>query len=116
MRRFIGQILGNILALWLATYFIAGIKYDNNWQTLIVAGLILGVVNFILKPIISLISLPLIILSLGFFSIIINALMLYIVAYFVEGLKIESFLAAILGAFLISIINILINSLFKSKK
>ncbi len=116
MRRLIVQILSNILAIWLAVYLIPGITWNNKWQTLVIAGVILGLANFILKPILSLLSLPLIILSLGLFSVIINVALLYLAAYLVPGFNIQNLLAAVLGTLLISIVNIVISFLFKKRK
>lgn len=115
MKRFIAQILSNILAIFLATELISGITYDKNWQTLVAAGIVLGAVNFLVKPFISLFSLPLLILSLGLFSIVINAIMLYLTAYLVEGFDIKNFLSALLASILISIINVFVSSVFRKK-
>jgi putative membrane protein len=75
--KLVAQILAGILGLWLAEKFIAGVSFHGNWQVLFCAGAILGLLNSFVKPIIKLISLPLRIITLGFFSIIINMTMVW---------------------------------------
>ncbi len=114
MRRAIVQILINMLALFLAAKFVPGIEYDGRWDTLLFAGAVLGLVNFFIKPLVSFLAFPLLVLSLGLFSIVINAGMLWLTDYFVPGFRVDSFTAAILGVLIISAVNIFLSS-FKEK-
>lgn len=70
--RLILQIISGILAIWLATRLVPGVEVVDSWQTFFLVGLVLGLFNFFLKPILNIITLPLRILTLGLFSIIIN--------------------------------------------
>jgi putative membrane protein len=104
--RFIVQILTNGLAIFLAAYLVPGIVFTGNILTLLIAGLILGLINFFIKPILKLISAPLIILTLGFFTIAINMGLLWLLDYFVKELTITGLLTLFWGAIIISAVNI----------
>lgn len=70
------QIVGGTLGIYLAQRFVPGVKFTGNWQTLIWIGVILGLLNYFVKPILKLITLPLRILTLGLFTFIINILII----------------------------------------
>jgi putative membrane protein len=80
------------------------------------AGLILGLVNTLIRPIIKLLALPINILTLGLFNIVINAGMLWVVDYFVDNFKISSFWGYFWSSLLISIITVLLSRLFLYEK
>jgi putative membrane protein len=90
------------LGLWLATRWVSGITVDDA-GTLILAGLLLGVMNAIVRPIAIVLTIPITIVTLGFFLLVINAAMLALVAAFLPGLHIAGFRAALLGALIVSI-------------
>jgi len=113
--RFIIQILVNALAIFLADYLIPGIVFQGDILTLFIAGLILGLINFILKPILKLISAPLIALSLGLFVIIINIALLWLLEYFVPELTITGFWSYFWGVLIISIVNMFFGTGRKKK-
>lgn len=71
-RKLILQIIVGILGIWLATELVAGVVFTGPIKTLLIAGLILGLINFFIKPILNLITLPLRILTFGLFSLVIN--------------------------------------------
>jgi len=73
------QILAGILGLYLATKFVSGVEFIGPIQSLLLAGLILGLVNFLVKPIVKFITWPLRVLTFGLFTIIINMGMIWIV-------------------------------------
>jgi len=78
-RKLILQIIAGILGIWLATEFVNGITFTNNLKILLFAGLILGLINFFIKPILNLITLPLRVLTLGLFSIVINMAIVWVI-------------------------------------
>ena len=85
MRNLFLKIISGILGLWLASQFIAGVSFTGSWKILLFAGFILGLINFFIKPILKLITLPLRILTLGLFSLIINMAMIWLVdLFFIE--------------------------------
>lgn len=79
MGKLILQIIAGIAGLWLATQFVAGVTFTGKIQSLLLAGAFLGLVNFFIKPILKVVTLPLRILTLGLFTIIINMAMIWVV-------------------------------------
>ncbi len=90
------------LGLWLATRWVSGITI-NTPTTLLLAALLLGVVNAIVRPIAVVLTLPVTLFTLGLFLLIVNAAMLALVALFLPGFGIRSFWAAFLAAVIVSI-------------
>jgi putative membrane protein len=102
----------NTVAVLVATHVVKGIHFDQgDWVGLLLATLVLGLLNTFVRPVLLLLSLPLVILSLGLFTIVINAFLLYLVGELFQTFHVDSFGAALLGALIISIISILLNSL-----
>jgi putative membrane protein len=106
------------LLKWLVTavsiFIVANIFnliYIENLQVLILAALVLGILNAFFRPFLLLLTLPINLLSLGLFTLVINAFLLYVVSGLVSGFEITSFWKAFWAALLISIVNALINFL-----
>lgn len=85
--------------------------YIENLQVLILAALVLGILNAFFRPFLLLLTLPINLLSLGLFTLVINAFLLYVVSGLVSGFEITSFWKAFWAALLISIVSALINFL-----
>ena len=98
----------NLLALMIAGSMIPGIKIESVGMAIAAAGF-LGIVNAIIRPVVLILTLPINLLTLGLFTLVINAAMLMLVAEVVPGLVIERFRAAFFGALLISFISWVIN-------
>jgi len=98
----------NLLALVIAGSLIKGIRIESIGMGILAAG-ILGIVNAVIRPIVLVLTLPITLLTLGLFTLVINALMLMIVANLVPGFIIESFRAAFWGGFIISLVSWLLN-------
>ncbi len=108
---FIIKVLINAAALWVAARFVPGIELTADvWQILLIA-LVFGLINAVLKPILKVLSLPVIILTLGLFAIIVNVILLAITAGLMDGLTIVGFLPALLGAIVISIVSAILNAI-----
>jgi putative membrane protein len=90
------------LGLWLATRWVSGIFIDSP-TTLVMAGLLLGLVNGIVRPIAVVLTLPFTILTLGLFLLVVNAGMLGLVALLLPGFHIDGFWTAVLAALIVSI-------------
>ena len=116
MLRFIVRILGNALAVSLAAFFVQNFTFPKDWKLLLLAGLILAVFNAVLKPILKLISAPLMILSLGLFSLVINAALLWLLTLFLPQLQIRGFWAYFWGTLIISLVNWLVAVATKKAK
>jgi len=92
------------LGLWLATDWVSGVSIDTP-ATLILAGILLGVVNSIIRPIAILLTLPMTILTLGLFLLVINAGMVALVAWMLPGMHVRSFVAAFWTSILVSLVS-----------
>ena len=117
----IGEILGllakwlvNSLALFAADYLVRGITIYDFWSGLAAAAL-LGIVNAVIRPVLIILTLPINIMTLGFFTLIINALMLKLVVRIVGGIAINGFMAAFWGALIISLVSWFLSLFFDSK-
>ena len=104
-------ILSNALAIYVAARLVDGIKVDLTTTNLLIVGALLGFVNTFIRPVIKLLSFPIILLTLGIFVVIINIAMLLLVAYLLDGFAIESIRAAFWGVIIISLVNYLISSI-----
>lgn len=80
MKKLILQIITGILAIWLATQFIKGVEFSGPVQIILLAGAILGLLNFFIKPLLKIITLPLRILTFGLFSLVINMGIIWLVS------------------------------------
>ena len=111
LKKFILNWLINTLAVLVAVYLVPGIHYGSPID-LIAASLVLGILNAVVRPIMLLLALPLLIFTLGFFLLVINALVLYLVGFLLRPhFYVESFWAAFWGALIISIVSIVLNAL-----
>lgn len=72
MLRLLLTIISGILGIWLAYRFVAGVDFTGDWKSLLLAGIVLGLINFYIKPILKLITLPIRLLTLGLAGILIN--------------------------------------------
>jgi putative membrane protein len=112
MKSFLQRWLINTLAVLVATYVVSGISYGKPVD-LFVAALILGILNAILRPLLLLLSLPLLIFTLGLFTLVINALLLLLASWLVgeSHFHVAGFWPAFFGALVISLVSIVLNSL-----
>jgi len=94
------------LGLWLSTEWIHGVRIDSP-STLILAGILLGIVNAIVRPIAILLTLPMTIVTLGLFLLVINAAMVALVAWILPGMHVAGFWAAFWSAVLVSAVSII---------
>jgi putative membrane protein len=100
------------VAIMLLTYIIPGISVRSFYSALI-AALVLGLVNAVIRPLLILLTLPVNILTLGLFTLVINALMLWLVASVVKGFDVKNFAAAFLGALVLWAVSWFTNALTK---
>jgi len=103
-----------VVSLYLVSLIVPGIYFDNTFS-IIVAGLIFGIVNAIIRPFFMFFSLPLIFLTLGLFTFIINGLMLLIVSKIVPGFHVLSFWDAVFASIVLSLLNLIIKGVFLGK-
>ena len=101
----------NALALYLTTLIVPGVKVPT-FGAAVVSGLVLGIVNAVIRPIILLLTLPLNILTLGLFTLVVNTAMLYIVSSITQ-LRLQNFGSAFLGAIVLTIISAILSRLIR---
>jgi len=114
MLRLIIKWLINSVALLVVVNMIPGTSV-SNWTTLIVAALVLGLINIFFKPVVLLLTLPINVVSLGLFTLIINTALFYLTAMIVKGFTVTGFWAAFWGAFVFSLISLLLNICMKAE-
>ncbi len=117
---FVVRVVINGVAIWLATLVLPGLSIVGTGSTLQTIGvialvaLVFGIVNAIVKPIVKLLSIPLYILTLGLFTLVVNALMLMLTAWITErtdwGLRIDNFGTAVLGALIVSVVSFVLSA------
>jgi putative membrane protein len=106
----------NCVALIVAAAIIPAISYGDDLGTLLLAGLILGFVNFAVRPWIVLLTLPAVILSLGLLLLAINALMLWLTSRIVDGFTIGGFWSTVGGAAIVWLVNVALRSMLRSSR
>jgi putative membrane protein len=106
---FVIKVLVTAAAVWVAVELVDGLEFDGTWVGLIVIAAILGVVNAFARPIVTILSLPLVLLTLGLFLLVINALMLSLTIWISEalslGLSSTGFGATLFGAIIITVVS-----------
>lgn len=102
MPGFVIRLALNILGLWLATEMVSGFSIEGA-GSFIAAGLLLGIVNAIIRPIVLLLTLPFTVLTLGLFILVVNAVMLALVSTLVSDFRIDGFGAAFFGAIIVGL-------------
>jgi putative membrane protein len=106
---FIGRLIANAAALWVASYLLAGIQYTGSWPGLLGVALLFGLVNTLIKPVLTVLSLPVQVLTLGMFTFVINALLLMLTSWLAGSLGIafvvDGFVTALIGALIVSIVS-----------
>ena len=105
----------NALALLLVAYLYSGVQVDGIFAALI-AALVLGLVNAIIRPLLVVLTLPVTILTLGLFIFVINAFMFWFVTEIVKGFTVTGFMAALIGSLMFSVISLVTNWLVFDKE
>lgn len=110
--KLIGYLIVNTAALMITAYLVPGFSVDN-FQAAIVAAIVIGVINTFLKPILSILTLPISIMSLGIFSIVLNVLLLMLAANLTPGFSVSGFMAALIGSLVLTLVGGFLNMLAK---
>jgi putative membrane protein len=105
------------LGLWIAAGLLSGsVSYHgNHLGTVVIAGLVLAILNAIIKPLLVIISLPAILLTLGLFMLIINGVTVYLASKLYSGLQISSFGVAVLTGIIIGLVNYLVTAILEER-
>ena len=102
MPGFLIRMLITAAGLWVASAIVSGLRVEGL-GTLLGAALLLGLANAVVRPLVILLTLPITVLTLGFFLLVINGMMLLLVASFLDGFQLHGFLPAILGSIVVSL-------------
>lgn len=109
---FLVQWIVVAIALWVTAYIVPGVSF-SSLTALAVAALVLGLVNALVRPILTILTLPLTVLTLGLFYLVVNGLAFGLAAALTPGFTVAGFGSAIIGALLVSIVSWFVGSLFK---
>jgi putative membrane protein len=110
MLSFLIRLVVNAIALLIVAYLLPGV-HVSSFVGALVAALVLGIVNAVLRPILVILTLPVVILTLGLFTLVINAITFYFVGQLGIGLEVHGFWSAFLGAIVLSVVSYVLSSL-----
>ena len=102
------QYLGTVGAILVTVFIVPGIT-DTGWEATLLAALVWSVITLVIKPVLKILTLPITIITFGLFSFVLNALLFWLMASIVPGFAVAGFWAALLGAFVLSILTWLIH-------
>ena len=111
--RFLIRFLTNAAALWVATRIVPGVTFSGGWVPFLGVALVLAVINATLRPLVKVLTCPLILLTLGLFALVVNGLMLWLTSSVSQalglGFHVTGFWAAFFGCLVISIVSTLVS-------
>ena len=114
---FLIRLLVNAAALWVATRLVPGVSYDGGALPMLGVALVFGVVNAFLRPVLKLLTFPLIIVTLGFFALVVNGLMLWLTSSLSAslglGFHVSGFWAAFWGGLVVSLVSTILSLLIR---
>jgi putative membrane protein len=109
----------NAIALYVAVQFVAGINFEGSWTGLLWLALIIGLLNALVRPVLKLLTFPLIILTLGLFTVVINTIVLMLTSSigqaFNLGLTVDGFWSALLGSIVISLVSVVLSLILRDE-
>jgi putative membrane protein len=112
---FFARLLVNAAALWVATRVVTGVTYDGGWLPFLGVAVVFGVVNAFIRPVTKILTFPIIIVTLGIFSLVVNGLMLWLTSSLSAalglGFHVRGFSAAFWGALVVSIVSTILSML-----
>ena len=116
---FVVRLLVNAAALWVATRLVPGVTYAGGWLPFLGVALVFGFVNAFIRPVAKLLTFPLIIITLGIFSLVVNGLMLWLTSSLSSalglGFHVSGFMPAFWGALVVSIVSTLLGILIRDR-
>ena len=105
------RILISAVAVYVASLFIPGIQVSGGAGTYLIVAIVLGFLNAFIKPILTILTIPITIVTLGLFLLVLNVLMVYLTDYLVSGFHVTGFIAALLFSIVVSIVTSLIDAI-----
>jgi putative membrane protein len=116
MQNFLIRLLVNALALAAAAWLLDGIQMSGELFDVLLVALVFGLLNAVLKPILLFFSIPLLVVTLGLFALVVNAVMLMITARLLDDFAVAGFWTAVLGSIVISLVTMILGSALKDGK
>jgi len=116
LRRLVIRFAVNAAALYVAAWALPGVTYGDESATVLVAAAVFTLVNAWVKPVVTVLSLPFIVLTLGLFYFLVNVLMLYVTDWLVGNFDIESLGAGVLAAIIVSVVNAVLHPLLPGRR
>ena len=113
MLRFIIRIIGNAVALYVASMLVPGFMVNGTWEQYLIAGVILAILNMVVRPILKVVTFPIILLTLGLFTFIINILILWLLSAILPFISISGFIALFWATIVVSILNVFFSLIAK---
>ncbi|OGG79413.1 hypothetical protein A3A39_00440 [Candidatus Kaiserbacteria bacterium RIFCSPLOWO2_01_FULL_54_13] len=101
--------LGTVAAVMLTVNLVPGITVSGGWTTILLVALVWSVIVMVVKPVLTILTLPITIITLGLFSFVLNAVLFYAITWVVPGFEVAGLLPAVLGALVLSIVSWLIH-------
>ncbi len=108
LSKFLGKVAANALGLYAASYFLQGVILTGGWQGLAIAAIGLAVLHTILRPILKIITAPLVLITLGLFNVVINIAILWIADHYLTQIAFTDFYSLAITSIIITIANIII--------
>ncbi len=103
------RFLGTVAAVVLTVNIVPGIEVSGGWLTILLVALVWSVITMVIRPVLSVLTLPITLITFGLFAFILNALLFWAMEFVVPGFSVDGFLAALLGAVVLSVLGWLIN-------
>src|SRR5512136_776208 len=107
------RLVINAVALYVATRIVPGLTFDGHWTTIALVAGIFGLVNALVRPVLEVLTCPLILLTLGLFIFVINAIMLLLTGVMADqlnlGFHVAGFVAALIGSLVVSVVSFVLN-------
>jgi putative membrane protein len=110
LNTFFAHLLLTAAMLLLMANFVRGVQVEG-WGSALIGAIVLGLMNAVVRPLMILFTLPLTILTFGFFLLVINAFMLWLVAALVPGIRVQGFGPALLGSLVLTVLNLVVGIL-----
>ena len=110
------RILLNGLGLWAAAQLLPGVHYSGDLWYLLIAGCVLGLLNLIVRPLLTLLSLPLLVITLGLFYLVLNGFLFWLLDRLLDGLAVDSFFWAMAGGLFLALWNLVLRQIFEARK
>jgi putative membrane protein len=114
--RFVTSWLTNVAALFIAAWLVPGVGYGDEGWALALAGLVLGAVNLVVRPVVILLALPAVVLTFGLALLLVSALMLYLTDLIVPDFETGGFWSTVGAALVVWAVNILLHAAFRSER